>query len=663
MESEPCRESQRFPFRLPGTAVACFVLALALAGPAPLPAQDGDPGSPGEDPLASDAATLEGLLFDEPLLEGSDGLTLDPTLTDPGGGSGTIVVAVETEPTGSGGSFAFTGVPTCDYLDADGEPFEPGTEGKVAEGVEPCVPAGGTLATPNLEPGTYTTTQVDPAPGFDITDVRCDDGDSPTTSSGDPATRSAVFQVDPGETVTCTFVNTRRGAAAGSDDPVVLAYLPFDAGLPVESARGLETEVFAFGAGGVRSVEGRYGSAALFEGGSGILFPLDLDFATHRTISVSLWVRVTREGAGERGFLFSTGKAADHTPGLSLLGSKVVADAVGQRLIGYGRELDVGEWVHVAGVWDSDARSVQLFTGESEHTRTGLDAMDPTVIADRGRSHSVLDHPVDERRDPARWVTLGALSLNGFRPIEDVALDEVRIYAGALTAADIAAIRDAETPPALGRVAPPPPEPEPEDEEPTAEDRGAGADAPARELVGWTLADDYELSDVSGSAGDRRERLDYESRTLDVIEIHESSDRPCMVRIYTDGYSSPREMEGSGCGRFGSGGYVDVDLGRGFHLNSLQACQNDRSNERVKGLRVWGRRIEVDAEAGEIDFREPNADEDALANCRKWTEVVSCDSGQLASGLYAHFTDVGRWDREQIVGLQLVCRDVVGKYD
>ncbi|MDX1688094.1 MAG: hypothetical protein R3248_08950, partial [Candidatus Promineifilaceae bacterium] len=100
---------------------------------------------------------------------------------------GSLVIASRTEPEAVGGSFRYTGVPS-------------GT-----------VPAGGTLVVANLQPGTYTSTQVDPAPDFDLTAVSCDDGGSPVASAGDPTTRSAIFNLDPGEMVTCTFVNTRRG--------------------------------------------------------------------------------------------------------------------------------------------------------------------------------------------------------------------------------------------------------------------------------------------------------------------------------------------------------------------------------------------------------------------------------------------------------------------
>lgn len=100
---------------------------------------------------------------------------------------GAAVVVADTVPESAAGTFLFTGVPS-------------GT-----------VPTEGTLVVANLPPGTYTTTEADPAPQFDLLEIRCDDGGSATISSGDPQTRSAIFNIDPGEMVTCVFVNARRG--------------------------------------------------------------------------------------------------------------------------------------------------------------------------------------------------------------------------------------------------------------------------------------------------------------------------------------------------------------------------------------------------------------------------------------------------------------------
>lgn len=64
---------------------------------------------------------------------------------------------------------------------------------------------GGTISA-SVAPGTYTSTEVVPA-GWDLNAISCDDSDS----TGDVNTRTATFVVAPGETVTCTFINTKRG--------------------------------------------------------------------------------------------------------------------------------------------------------------------------------------------------------------------------------------------------------------------------------------------------------------------------------------------------------------------------------------------------------------------------------------------------------------------
>jgi hypothetical protein len=103
---------------------------------------------------------------------------------------GAIIVKKVTDPTGAAGTFTFSG-------DASG-----------------TIADGGAIVVSNLVPGTYTSTEANPAPAFDLTSIVCDDGSSATPSSGSVATRAASFKVDPGETVTCTFTNRQRGHAS-----------------------------------------------------------------------------------------------------------------------------------------------------------------------------------------------------------------------------------------------------------------------------------------------------------------------------------------------------------------------------------------------------------------------------------------------------------------
>jgi len=92
------------------------------------------------------------------------------------------VVTVKTEPPGIAGSFTFTGTPG-------------GT-----------TTAGGSLSSPGLQPGGYTTSESAAPPDLVLVSITCDDGDSPTPSVGMVETREATFNKDAGETVECVFL-------------------------------------------------------------------------------------------------------------------------------------------------------------------------------------------------------------------------------------------------------------------------------------------------------------------------------------------------------------------------------------------------------------------------------------------------------------------------
>jgi hypothetical protein len=95
--------------------------------------------------------------------------------------TGSAIVRVETDPPGAPGNFTFTGVPS----------------GATA--------AGGSLTASALEGGSYAATASAAAPGLVLADISCDDGASQTPSRGAVPTRTANFELDRGETVTCVF--------------------------------------------------------------------------------------------------------------------------------------------------------------------------------------------------------------------------------------------------------------------------------------------------------------------------------------------------------------------------------------------------------------------------------------------------------------------------
>lgn len=64
----------------------------------------------------------------------------------------------------------------------------------------------------NLFPGTYDVTEATPPLLWGFTDVFCDDPTGNSTVNADPSVRLATIELDPGETVECTFVNTKLAA-------------------------------------------------------------------------------------------------------------------------------------------------------------------------------------------------------------------------------------------------------------------------------------------------------------------------------------------------------------------------------------------------------------------------------------------------------------------
>ena len=117
-------------------------------------------------------------------------ITLDPgenvTCSFTNTKRGTIIVEKQTNPNGAPGNFTFTGT----------------AAGTIAD--------NGIITVTNLVPGTYTSTEADPSASlFALTSIVCNDGSSASPSTGNLATRTATFRLDPGETVRCVFTNSK----------------------------------------------------------------------------------------------------------------------------------------------------------------------------------------------------------------------------------------------------------------------------------------------------------------------------------------------------------------------------------------------------------------------------------------------------------------------
>ena len=139
-----------------------------------------------EDPTDNSSGDVGNLTANINVVDG-EAVTCTFTNTEQEAEQGQIVIKKETIPDVATGDFFFIGVATGTISD----------NGQIIVAVAP---------------GEYTATEVYSLPlgEFDLTSIVCDD---PTNnSSGDLDTRTATFRVHSGETVTCTFTNTKRGA-------------------------------------------------------------------------------------------------------------------------------------------------------------------------------------------------------------------------------------------------------------------------------------------------------------------------------------------------------------------------------------------------------------------------------------------------------------------
>ncbi|MCB9137633.1 MAG: right-handed parallel beta-helix repeat-containing protein [Caldilineaceae bacterium] len=96
---------------------------------------------------------------------------------------GGIAIKNETQPAGLVGPFIFNGA------------------------LQGSLNHGDSLEKNNLAAGEYQVRETSLPTGFTLSDIRCDD----ENSSGDPANGTATFNVEPGEFVTCTFINALVG--------------------------------------------------------------------------------------------------------------------------------------------------------------------------------------------------------------------------------------------------------------------------------------------------------------------------------------------------------------------------------------------------------------------------------------------------------------------
>lgn len=152
---------------------------------------------------------------------------------------------------------------------------------------------------------------------------------------------------------------------------------------------------------------------------------------------------------------------------------------------------------------------------------------------------------------------------------------------------------------------------------------------------------------------------DWFGGTRDFKAIHritnwESSNNPCKMKVkmrhlnkYTSSTDSHSFVSG-GCNKDKiSVGYDDPDT----YIRGVQVCNSNGIGEPIKGLRVWGSRI------NRVNGALTNVarDQDKRNNCAKWKKTQYCPAGQIVAQIkVSHIAP-------DYTGIGLICREVVVK--
>jgi hypothetical protein len=487
----------------------------------------------------------------------------------------------------------------------------------------------------------------------------------------------------------------------------VLLHFPLDGSPQAQgpAAAAASIHVAAGGAAPV-TVPGKFGEALRFDGKATIAMPFSLDAVAYPDVTVTAWVKVDADSRGDR-TVFSAGNG--NVPKLSLHGDRAhFVAARGSAMFGTGMPRD--EWVFVAGVIELDAARLAVYQGDGRQVREGISTANLYPP-------SSYRHPDDPTLPGTRYVFVGSHGFNQWRA-QAMAIDDVRVYAGALSPEQLAALRKATTgeslatAPGAGSGASTGGKPaffggaltdenvaelakNREGQQPidityaSEEEALAAAERREREAAEAELArqqneleaqrrakedqatveaaaalrfepvGDPRFSSLAGIAGENVQMLDVEDQFIDAIELLKSVDGypTCGIAVWG---SAGKEARFDGCE---AGDRLDRRKGQlaDAVIGSISVCRNlsPRSGSpvtSVSGARITGHRIKDDG----TSIYVPAGETIRLPyNCVDWTPIMLCpvNPEHLATGVVVHSR---RWgDRfSEIVGLQLVCRRI-----
>ena len=202
--------------------------------------------------------------------------------------------------------------------------------------------------------------------------------------------------------------------------------------LPLDSVG--ESGSFIVKADGVAAPElvpGKIGQAMHFLGKSAVALPFDFSFKLYPQVTVTAWVKQDEGASNSRAILSS---ASGRGLMLSLSGGSA-AMVPGSGGLSYPARMPYNEWIFVAGVVDMSARTAMLYQGG------GIAAVKDGIAVSNDEA-TAYKNPNDPDAPKQPFLIVGAGKFYPWLNAERaMAIDDVRVYRGALAQADIDAIR------------------------------------------------------------------------------------------------------------------------------------------------------------------------------------------------------------------------------
>ena len=482
------------------------------------------------------------------------------------------------------------------------------------------------------------------------------------------------------------------------------AYYSFDGTLSDASGNGYDGEMIIKGGelSTPKFTDGKFGQALMLDGNAAMRALLDLHYDACPQVTISAWVKVARDAPADSLHVFSTGGGSG--PGLTISGTGLNLKGTENGI--YRKQvIRKGSWIFVAGVYDYAKGDYTLYSGRpfppaklsevryepqnaiwvgTVHDDWGVFARGVAVDELRITGRALQPEEVTALRSRQAERTVHKSDVDGFTPkptqlpgdhfeptqlpgdhFEPAQLPADQQVASHMMArsgahgdgsADTAGLIDYETRPDQGSSGlpgggfidhvenetdidyEPPPETLPESDTNSADEE---------EYTGGHHPGDTPVtSALSGFSGNVVDTIDLRDEFNNQIVFAYRGLQPCRITVRKTGrLGKTRTLEYC---EHTDAHHVEVS---GL-IRSLRVCSGQYSRQ-IRGMQVWEAEIRA---SGRVDTS--STDTTHIESCNRWHQEVSCPAGHLATGLEVHATTSDS-DFEHIVGLKLLCREVV----